>query len=190
MASKEIGLISEEDYRHSLHTPSHLFRPHAIYMVTGATYKKRPLLNSDRKKEHFLKNLFERLGAAGWELAAWAVLPNHYHIVAQAPEDSSKLKSIIRAVHSISAKLINSVDKMPGRRVWYNYWDTCITHEGSYLARLHYVHTNPLRHGVVAKAEDYPFCSYHWFMTRANAEFCKRVFSQPIEGVDVRDDFD
>jgi putative transposase len=180
----------EEEYREYLHTPSHLFRPHAIYLVTGATYRKRPLLNTDDKLARFQRILFERSSIAGWTLEAWAILPNHYHFIARSPLDPKSLSSMIRAVHSISGKHINSLDNIPGRRVWYNYWDTCITSEGSYLARLHYVHTNPVKHNIVEEAKDYPFCSYQWFMVQAEADFYDRVFSQPIDTVNVRYDFD
>ena len=179
----------QEEYKEYQHTPSHLFRPQAIYMVTGATYRKRSFLNTDEKLAHFLRILLERSSIAGWELEAWAIFPNHYHFVAKAPKNPVNLSSMLRAIHSISGKYINFLDNTPGRRVWYNYWDTCITNAGSYLARLHYVHMNPVKHGIIEKAEDYPFCSRQWFISHASPEFCKLVFSQPINKVVVKDDF-
>ena len=181
--------MTDEEYKENRHTPSHLLRPQAIYLITGATYKKRSLLNTHDKLAHFQGILFERLLKAGWTLGAWAILSNHYHFIAQAPANPANLSSMIRAIHSISGKYINSLDNTPGRRVWYNYWDTCITSEVSYLARLHYVHMNAVKHGIVDNSEDYPFCSYRWFITQANPNFSKRVFSQPFETVNVKDDF-
>ena len=178
-----------EIYKVYPHNPPHLFRPRAIYMVTGAILWKRHLLDRDEKKQHFCETLFERATLLGWEIEAWAVLSNHYHFVAQAPEEATTLKSLIQAVHSISSKYVNRLDGTPGRRVWYNYWDTCITHETSYLARLHYVHLNAMKHGVVDRAEDYPFCSYRWFIENAERDFCHRVLAQPCDFLHVKDDF-
>jgi putative transposase len=176
-------------YKEYLHTPPHLFRPHSIYMVTGGTLKKRSLLDSDSKKEHFLTTLIERTRKLAWELEAWAILPNHYHIIARAPENAGKLKTLIQSVHSISGKHLNQQDNTPGRRTWYNYWDTCITFERSYMARLNYVHVNPVKHGLVERADDYPYCSYRWFVERADPVFRDRVLSHPIDRLRVMDDF-
>jgi len=181
--------MSEEIYKIYPHNPPHLFRPCAIYMVTGATLRKRYLLDTGEKKQHFCETLFKRATILGWDLEAWAVLSNHYHFVAQAPEEATTLKLLIQAVHSISSKYVNHLDGTPGRQVWYNYWDTCITYETSYLARLHYVHVNAVKHGVVARAEDYPFCSYRWFMEGVAPDFWRRVFAQPIDRLHVEDDF-
>jgi len=181
--------MAEEIYRTYPHNPPHLFRPCAIYMVTGGTLYKRPFLNSDEKKAHFCYMLFEQALIYGWEIEAWAVLNNHYHFVAQAPEEAQNLKRFIQALHSGTARFFNRLDGTPGRRVWYNYWDTCITYETSYLARLHYVHVNPVKHGLVTDARDYPFCSYGWFTEQANSQFRQRVFNQPCDRVRVKDDF-
>jgi putative transposase len=78
---------------------------------------------------------------------------------------------------------------MPGRQVWYNYWDSCITHESSYWARLNYVHQNPVKHGFVADAGDYPFCSYHWFTESADLEWKNKILTQPIDRLSVVDDY-
>jgi len=110
--------------------------------------------------------------------------------VAPAPENALTLETFIRQTHSKSAVELNKLDNTPGRKVWHNYWDTCITHETSYLARIHYVHMNPVKHGLVRNAEEYPFCSYKWFLEKAEDEFRKRVMNQPIDRIEIEDDFD
>jgi putative transposase len=171
------------------HTPPHLFKPSSIYFVTGTTALKKPFLAVDLAKENFQNTLFTRSRLLGWQLEAWAILDNHYHFMASAPTDASTLTRLIRVVHSSSANFINKLDKVQGRRVWYNYWDSCITNETSYLARLHYVNMNPVKHGLVEKSEDYPFSSYRWFVETAETKFQKMVFSQPIDHINVHNNF-
>jgi len=184
------GELMEEDiYEAFPHNPPHLFCPNAVYLVTGGVMRKWYLLDTNQKKKHFFYTLVERAGMLGWELEAWAVLPNHYHFVARAPEEAVSLKSLIQAVHSISSKYLNWLDNTPGRRVWYNYWDTCITNQTSYIARLHYVHTNAVKHGLVERPEDYPHCSYRWFVRCAEQDFRRIVLSQPIDRLRVKDDY-
>ena len=59
----------------------------------------------------------------------------------------------------------------------YEFWDTHLTFEKSWLARLNYVHHNPVHHGLVAGAADYAWCSAPWFETNARSAFAKSVYS-------------
>jgi len=46
------------------------------------------------------------------------------------------------------------------------------------------------QHGLVENAEDYPFCSYRWFLEKTDKPFQNTVMNQPIDRVNVFDDFD
>ena len=88
-----------------------------------------------------------------------------------------------------TAKQLNTWDNTPGRRVWFQYWDSHITFERSYLARLNYVHHNPIHHGIAAVAEDYKWCSASWFAHNASSAFVKTVNGLKIDKINVPDDF-
>ena len=47
--------------------------------------------------------------------------------------------------------------------MWHNFWDTKLTFEKSYLARLNYVHQNAVKHVLVPAANQYRWCSAAWF---------------------------
>ncbi|MCC6260639.1 MAG: transposase, partial [Anaerolineales bacterium] len=147
------------------------------------------LLSDDQLKEFVLQTLFEKARFLKWNLQAWAVLNNHYHFIAKSLEDSKTLSKLIQQLHSITAIQINKWDGTPGRQVWFNYWDSCLTYEKSYYARLHYVHINPVKHGVAMNAEDYPYCSYRWFLENGDSKLKEQVFNQPIDKINVKDDF-
>ena len=172
------------------HSPSHLFVPNAAYRVTAATYGKRRLFNSAPSLDLLTRTLFEYAERFEWCLQAWAVMPNHYHFLAHAPADPDTLKSFLRSLHSTTARWLNQCDETPGRRVWFQYWDTCLTYEKSYLARLHYVHSNPEKHRLTADARNYRWCSMNWFMRNADNSFRRTVTSFKIDRLNIRDDFD
>ena len=171
------------------HNPPHYFVPESMYMVTGAILYNQHLLNESKRKEFVLQTLLERASLLGWDLQAWAVLNNHYHFVAKAPDNATTLTKLIRQFHSITAIQLNRWDQTPGRQVWCNYWDSCLTYKKSYLARLHYVHLNPVKHGLIANAINYPFCSYKWFVEQGDEALKHEVLAQPINRVKVMDDF-
>jgi len=180
----------EDIYKIYPHNPPHYFVPNAMYIVTGAILHNKRILKSDKHKLLVMDILLERATHWKWDLEAWVILENHYHFIARAPENALTLEKLIRQIHSKSAVQLNKLDKTLGRKVWYNYWDTCITLETSYYARLHYVHLNPVKHGLAENAEDYPFCSYRWFLEKAEDDFQNAVMNQPIDRVDIFDNFD
>jgi len=171
------------------HGPSHAFVPEAAYMVTAGTYRKDRLFNTPQRLSMVTAVLFEQAVSFGWQLQAWAVLSNHYHFVAHAPKDARSLKRMLQAVHSLTARTLNAEDKTAGRKIWFQYWDTCLTFEKSYLARLNYVHNNPLKHGVAATAEQYPWCSMSWFLRETSPGFRRTVLSFKHDRISVDDDF-
>ena len=175
-------------YKPHLNSPPHWFVSNAIYMVTGATLYKKLLLDSDVKRANFCQTLIERTEILGWELEAWVVMSNHYHFIARSPENALSLKALIQGVHSINAKFVNRIDGTSGRRVWYNYWDSCIQSETSYYARMNYVIMNPVKHGLVQIPEEYPFSSYKYFLENLEPNF-KKVVLSCSDNAHVDDDY-
>ena len=73
--------------------------------------------------------------------------------------------------------------------MWFQFWDSHITFERSYLARLNYVHQNPVKHGLVQLAENYQWCSASWFTQNGSPAFVKTVKTFKIDQLNVPDDF-
>lgn len=179
----------EEDIKVGIwhHSPLHLFVPNTFYMVTASTLHKQRLFNTPQKLRLLQDALFEVMQAYNWRLQAWALFSNHYHFIAHSPQDGTSLKRLIQRLHSQTARALNALDGTPGRQVWFQYWDTCLTYEKSYLARLNYVHHNPIHHCLVDQAEKYPFCSATWFKVNAPVELQKMLANTPYDRVNVPD---
>jgi putative transposase len=139
------------------------------------------------------RGLLKVLADAAWHLEAWAVFSNHYHFVAHSPRDKEGARSLqdaLRELHSKTAIWVNRLDKTPGRTVWHNYWETQLTFQNSYLARLSYVHQNPVRHGLVAVAREYPWCSAAWFERVASPAIVKTIYRFKTDSLDVLDEYE
>ena len=171
------------------HAPVHRLGPSGAYMVTAGTYRKAYLFNSPARLDLLVESLFALAAKYNWQLQAWAAFSNHYHFVAQS-ETSANLPKMLRTLHSQTALALNAEDASPSRQVWFQYWDTHLTYEKSYSARLAYVHHNTVHHGLVRTPSAYPWCSAGWFETRAARSFYTRIMSLPIDKVRVRDDFE
>jgi putative transposase len=129
----------------------------------------------------------------GWHFEAWAVFSNHYHFVAHSPADApdaASLPEMLSVLHTRTAGWINRLDAALSRKVWYNYRETRLTFQRSYLARLNYVHQNAVRHGLVPVANTYPCCSAAWFERTASAAMVKSIYRFKIDEVKVYDEFE
>jgi putative transposase len=52
------------------------------------------------------------------------------------------------------------------------------------------VHQNPVRHGLVAVANQYPWCSASWFERTARPAQVKTVYGFKIDKLKVLDDYE
>jgi putative transposase len=170
------------------HSPVHRLEEAGAYIVTAGTYRKQHIFRQSERTAFLHDSLLETAFNCDWQLQAWAVFSNHYHFVGIS-ENPGNLRAFLQELHSRTAVQANEWDGTPGRQVWYQYRDTRLTFEKSYHARLNYVMQNPVRHGLVKVAKEYPYCSAYWFEREAAASFVKTVLSYGIDRVSVPDDY-
>ena len=180
---------AEESHSRWHHAPMHVLLEQGVYMVTSGTYRKAHFFRSPERRDLLLERIQLCVFERGWELQAWAVMANHYHFIALSPDDPATLRRVLNKLHMTTAKAVNELDGMPGRKVWHEYWDTHLTIERSYLARLNYVNQNPVHHGLVQVASQYRWCSAAHFERNVSSSFQGTVASMPIDKVEVYDDF-
>jgi len=175
------------------HAPTHRLSTKGTYFVTASTFEKRHHFRGPDRLAVLHRGLLKVALDFGWRLEAWAVFSNHYHFVGHSPETEETAKSLsqmLGVLHSKTAGWIIGLEKDDSLQVWHNYWDTRLTYQKSYLARLNYVHQNPVRHGVVSVANQYPWCSARWFERTASAAMVNSIYRFKIDTIDVGDEFE
>ena len=174
---------------HWPHAPCHLLNNAGAYIVTGATLHKQHFFKTSEQLKLFQTLLFELAIKYDWFLEAWAIFPNHYHFIAQSPKDPSTLRRFITHLHASTARELNKSEKVTGRSIWYQFWDTHLSYPASYYARLNYVMQNPVKHKLVDLAEEYPWCSTSWFLQNAKTSHRKVVLSFKTDKIEIHDDY-
>jgi len=172
------------------HAPVHRISEHGTCIVTAGTLNKQHHFHTARRLDLLEGKLLELARQYGWHLEAWAVFSNHYHFVGHSGATSGALNVFLGHLHSVTAAVVNEEDETVGRQVWYNYWDKQLTYERSYFARLHYVHQNPVKHGLVRVASQYRWCSAAWFERTARPAQVKTIYSFKTDKLRVFDDFE
>ena len=142
-------------------------------------------------KDWFHDLLFALTEEFGWTLEAWAILSNHYHFIGHSPDSHDgavSLRTMVRKLHSLTTKELNRRDNKPGRtRLWHNFRETHITHQRSYLARLHYVHQNAVHHKLVAVGSDWKWCSARAFKAAVTPAWVKTISSFKYDQIAAND---
>ncbi len=113
-------------------------------------------------------------GRYPFHVDAWVVLPEHMHCVWTLPlgDDDFPLRWA-----AIKAGFSREMGKSEGRRaslvrrresgVWQRrYWEHTIRDAQDYAAHVDYVHFNPVKHGLVTHAVDWPFSSFRRCVAR------------------------
>ncbi len=175
------------------HAPAHHLSGRGTYFLTASTYQKEHHFRGAKRLGVLHRGLLTVAEKFGWRLEAWAVFSNHYHFIGHSPdkaEDASSLSDMLSVLHVKTAVWVNKLDDAPGRQVWFNFRETKLTHQRSYLARLNYVHQNPVKHKLVPVANLYPWCSAGWFERTASAAMVKSIYRFKTDRISLTDDFE
>jgi putative transposase len=158
----------DEIFKKAQHNPPHLFIPNTVYMLTASTYQSENIISTPERKTEWRDAFLKAAEIYQWKAIAWVVLHNHYHSLVESPNNPSSPTEFVGSYHKFTARKWNAEDEDSGRQVWWNYWDTCIRSEQAYFNRLRYIFWNPVKHGLAAKPDEYPFSSYSGFLQAQN----------------------
>ena len=102
-------------------------------------------------------------------LLAWAVMPNHYHLLVSCGDILGLLHELGR-LHGRISHLWNGEDGQRGRQIWCKAAETAMKSNRHVCVTLNYVHHNPVKHGVCAKWRDWPYSSAPAWLERVGHE--------------------
>ena len=174
------------------HAPTHQLAAGGTFFLTAATYLKLHYFREVQRLDVLERGLLKLAAENEWRIEAWAVFSNHYHFIAHSPDRTNGAANLvhwIKDLHTKTAEWINRIDGTPRRRVWYNYRETLLTRQYSYLSRLKYVHENPVKHGLVPVANQYRWGSAAWFERTASPAQVNTIYRFKTDTVEIPDDY-
>lgn len=96
----------------------------------------------------------------GFLLTAWVFLPDHWHAIICPPYPLT----ISRVFKAVKVSSMISINHAPGEagELWQGrFFDHALRTVKEYLERVEYIHLNPVRGGLVKRAEDWKWSSVH-----------------------------
>jgi putative transposase len=109
-------------------------------------------------------NLFAKYSRKyGLEIWAYCLMPNHVHFVG-VPGAADSLARTFNTVHMRYAQYYNQKNETKGH-LWQGRFFSCALDERHTYAAVRYVELNPVRSGMVASPEAYPWSSAKGHLT-------------------------
>jgi len=105
----------------------------------------------------YLRLLREYATEHGVEIVAWCLMPNHVHLVA-IPAEATGLHRLLKAVHGQYAQRINRMRELTGH-LWQGRYFSSTLDPRYFRNAVRYVELNPVRAGLVERAEAYEWSS-------------------------------
>lgn len=146
-----------------------------FYYLTSVTNNRLPVFQTDKLKEITADALNEARKSAGILIFAYVLMPDHYHLIT---DGSRKPSEVLRYTNGITARrvidylkennFISSLEKLKQatkkREYKHSLWEHhpnvfLLTSEATFMQKINYIHQNPVRAGLLEKAEDYLYSS-------------------------------
>ena len=146
------GLMTERYHRHPAH-PAPIRRQNEpiVLHVTVATFQRQCIL-ADERVHVALAQVWRQ--ATHWLTGYYLIMPDHLHLFC-AP--GVHTPPPIRHWAGYWKRLAGNIEPGVKRQFQEDCWDTQMRSQDHYVRKLDYVMNNPVRKGLVADPEDWPF---------------------------------
>ena len=139
--------------RHPIHlAPLEAHNRSIIIFVTTCTAKRRQILASDSTHDAIVTAW---CAASRWLVGRYVIMPDPIHLFC-APNglDAPSLERWMRFWKSLVTRSMSE----PSGVLWQrHHWDRQLRSGESYGDKWEYVRSNPVRHGLVADADEWPY---------------------------------
>ena len=119
--------------------------PGAIYHLMNRGDRREPIFKDDEDRRLFLATLGECCGKTDWQVHAWCLMPNHFHLVVETPR-ANLVEGMKWFLGTYTARF-NRRHKLFGHLFSGRYKSLAVDGSGNgYLKTVcDYVHLNPAR---------------------------------------------
>jgi putative transposase len=135
--------------------------PGAAVFITQVVQDRQPVFRDPQTVELLRVTLRMVRSLHPFNMLAYVFLPDHFHILIQ-PTGESNFSQIM---HSLKPNFTKAYKEMMSRTESLKFWkkrfrDHVIRDERDLENHLHYIHYNPVKHGLIADPRDWPDSSY------------------------------
>ena len=174
--------------------------PGGVFFFTLVAHERRPILTLDLARPILRQAFVDANARLLFAVDAVVLLPDHLHLLMRLPpgEDDypARLAKIKRnftegylAAGGREGRSTPSRERQRYRGVWEKrYYEHCIRNYRDFRMHLDYIHVNPVKHGLVQWPRDWPWSTFHSYVSKGeyDADWCGHI--ELPGGADVEPD--
>jgi len=158
-----------------------------FHFLTFSCYQRKPYLHNASAREVFEASLEQTRIRYRFVVAGYVLMPEHVHMLVSEPRNGE----LMRAIQALKISVARRLTERP---FWQKrYYDFNVHSSAKVSEKLNYMHNNPVKRGLVADPEDWPWSSCRHYQTgeRSTIEIesfwtaAKRGYELP-KGFEVR----
>lgn len=146
--------------------PLRIQYPGAWYHVMNRGRRSESIFSDKYDYSAFIELLIEISEMWRVNVAAYCLMPNHYHILLQTPEGN--ISRCMRHLNSVYTQRYNRMHGCDGQLFRGRYQSILVSDDTYLLQLVRYIHKNPIKAGLVKDAKDYRWSSYKGYLSDAN----------------------
>ena len=128
--------------------------PGQTYFFTVVTAERQPVFIDDARVDLLRTCCKQVMAKHPFTIAEAVILPDHLHMMWVMPAADGDHSRRWRLIKTRFSRVIGPV--------WQpRYWEHMIRDDADWERHQAYIHWNPVKHGLVAKATDWPWSSVH-----------------------------
>jgi putative transposase len=131
--------------------------PGLPHHVTQRGHRREPIFFEDGDQDVYRDLLAAQTARRGVEVWAYCLMPNHVHLIL-TPGDVAGIGLAVGEAHRRYTNFINARGRWTGH-LFQSRFASVVMDEDHLIAAARYVPMNPVRAGLVARAQDWPWSS-------------------------------
>jgi len=141
-------------------------RKGAIYHVSATANRGELIFKNKAMKNLFLDFLIKAKNKFGFSIAHFCIMGNHIHLVIR-PNDNThySLSKSIQWLLGNFSKAWNKAHRLKGHLWRARFFSRVIESDADFRNIMKYLNENPVKAGLVKRAEDWEYCGLRHFLT-------------------------
>jgi len=139
--------------------------PGAWYHVMNRGRRSEKICIKRRDYETYLKTLKEASKLWTVNIAAYSLMPNHYHLLINTPKGN--LSRFMRHLNGIYTQMFNINNKCEGQLFKGRFKSILVDGDSYLLQLLRYIHRNPIRANLVKQIDNFEWSSHLGYISKS-----------------------
>ena len=148
------------------------------YFFTVVTYQRQLFLCDKRVRTALREGIKIARSKHPFTIDAWVLLPDHLHCIWTLPLDDADfgirwaiIKRFVTQQYNPKFKRDDCMKPLKLKRkestLWQRrFWEHQIRDEKDYEKHMHYIHYNPVKHGLAKEVSNWPYSTFHRYIKK------------------------